>query len=173
MRTPGSILAIALVASLLPSGAPAVAAEAKRIGTFDAWSAFSFGDGQSKLCYVHSVPESSDGDYTRRGETYVQITHRPAEKSLNVIGITAGYVYKPGSEAEVEIDGNKHTLFTNGDGAWARDAKGDAALVAAMKAGNTMIVRGTSTRGTLTIDTYSLRGFTAAHNAINKACGVR
>ena len=36
-----------------------------------------------------------------------------------------------------------------------------------------MIVRGTSARGTLTADTYSLGGFTAGHEAINKACGVK
>jgi hypothetical protein len=35
-----------------------------------------------------------------------------------------------------------------------------------------MIVKGTSSRGTLTTDTYSLSGFTAAFNAISKACGL-
>jgi hypothetical protein len=33
-----------------------------------------------------------------------------------------------------------------------------------------MIVDGVSSRGTSTHDTYSLLGFTAAHNAINKTC---
>ena len=46
----------------------------------------------------------------------------------------------------------------------------DRAIVAAMKAGRQMIVRGTSTRGTLTTDTYSLSGFSAALAAIDKAC---
>ena len=74
---------------------------------------------------------------------------------------------------EVEIDGTKFEMFTNNDTAWSRDAQGDAALVKAMRAGQTMIVRGTSARGTLTADTYSLGGFTAGHEAINKACGVK
>lgn len=39
-----------------------------------------------------------------------------------------------------------------------------------MKAGRTMIVRGTSTRGTATTDTYSLTGFTAGMKAIDEAC---
>jgi hypothetical protein len=34
-------------------------------------------------------------------------------------------------------------------------------------------VRGTSTRGTKTTDTYSLSGFGAAVNAINTACGIK
>lgn len=172
MRHPDVVLASGLAAWLLSAVVTAAVAQPKVIGTFDAWSAFSHGTGRSKACYIHAAPQKSEGDYTRRGDTYIQVTHRPAEKSVNVVGITAGYVYKSGSEAEVEIDGNKHMLFTNADGAWARDAKTDAALVAAMRTGNTLVVRGSSARGTLTVDTYSLRGFTAAHNAIGKECGV-
>jgi hypothetical protein len=41
-----------------------------------------------------------------------------------------------------------------------------------MRAGATMTVTGTSTRGTVTKDIYSLTGFTAANETINKACGV-
>ena len=33
-----------------------------------------------------------------------------------------------------------------------------------------MVVKGTSSRGTVTTDTYSLRGFTAAYDAISGAC---
>ncbi|MGB1026239.1 MAG: invasion associated locus B family protein, partial [Rhodospirillaceae bacterium] len=39
-----------------------------------------------------------------------------------------------------------------------------------MKRGRDMIVKGTSSRGTVTTDTYSLSGVTAAMNAIDKAC---
>lgn len=161
-------LAVPLAAGPL---APAGAQESKTIGTFDDWAAYAAGEGRAKICYMHAVPQTSEGDYTQRGATFVQISHRPAEKAFNVVNVTAGYTYKQGGEVEAEVDGNKHTLFTHGDGAWARDAKADAALIAAMKAGNAMVVRGTSARGTLTIDTYSLKGFSAAHAAIDKACG--
>ena len=40
-----------------------------------------------------------------------------------------------------------------------------------MKSGKQLIVRGTSSRGTATTDTYSLAGFTAALAASDKACG--
>ncbi|MFO1113388.1 MAG: invasion associated locus B family protein [Rhodospirillales bacterium] len=50
------------------------------------------------------------------------------------------------------------------------DATVDRAIVAAMKAGQKMTVRGTSARGTITTDTYSLSGFSAALAAIDKAC---
>jgi hypothetical protein len=56
--------------------------------------------------------------------------------------------------------------------AWAPDETADRALVQAMAAGRQMVVRGTSSRGTLTTDTYSLSGFTRAHQEINRACGL-
>ena len=43
-------------------------------------------------------------------------------------------------------------------------------VVAAMKAGSTMVVQGRSTRGTLTTDEYSLNGITKALEAVTKAC---
>ncbi|MCH6553355.1 MAG: hypothetical protein IH793_04245 [Acidobacteria bacterium] len=73
----------------------------------------------------------------------------------------------------VEVDGRKFTLFTHKDGAWAADAKADTALVKAMMKGRRMTIRGTSSRGTKTVDTYSLIGFTRAHQAIGKACKTR
>ena len=70
----------------------------------------------------------------------------------------------------VTIDGKKYKLFTDGDTAWNRVAKDDAHMVRAMRVGKILVIEGVSSRGTKTSDTYSLFGFTAAHNAINKAC---
>ena len=89
---------------------------------------------------------------------------------IGEVGFTAGYTYKESSDAVVEIDGKKFTLFTHKDSAWASDAKSDKALVQAMMKGKRMIIRGTSVRGTKTVDTYSLIGFTRAYKAIGKAC---
>ena len=36
--------------------------------------------------------------------------------------------------------------------------------------GSTMIFKGTSSRGTLTTDTYSLKGFTAAYRSLKTKC---
>ena len=44
-------------------------------------------------------------------------------------------------------------------------------MVNAMAKGSKMVVKGTSSRGTPTTDTYSLMGFMAARRAITQACG--
>lgn len=150
---------------------PALAIE--QLGTYNDWSSYVDGAGQARTCWMYSEPTKDEGNYTRRGRIYVLVTHRPGEGTTNQVQFTAGYDYREGSAVQVDIGGRAFELFTNGDSAWARDKAGDEALVAAMRAGSTMVVSGVSSRGTATKDTYSLSGVSAAHNAIGKACNVK
>ena len=154
------------------SGIALHVAEAKPIKVFGDWSTFVEKENGHKVCYMGSEPKKTKGQYAKRGDTYILVTHRPAEKAIGVVSVRAGYVYKTQSEVEIKVDSVSFRLFTDGGHAWARDAKIDHKLVAAMKAVLTLIVNGFSSRGTLTTDAYSLKGFTAAYRAISKACGV-
>lgn len=158
---------------LLGLAQPAAARDEKLIDNFGEWSAFVGTDRGHKVCYLASAPQKSEGKYAKRGDTYVTITHIPEENSIDVVSIRAGYGYKSGSEAVIEIAGATFKLFTDGEYAWAYDAKSDQRLVAAMKAGRDMVVRGTSSRGTETVDIYSLSGISAAHAAASEACGIK
>lgn len=152
---------------------PAAAADTKHLGTFDDWEAYSEDEGGAKVCFMGSKPKKAEGKYSSRGETFVLVTHRPKDKATDVVNVEAGYTYKSGSDANVAVGDGAFALFTKDGQAWNRDAAGDKALVKAMKAGSGMVVKGVSSRGTETRDTYSLKGFTAAHAAISKACGVK
>lgn len=143
------------------------------IGAFGDWDAFHDGEGAAKVCYMASLPKKSEGDYTNRGKTYVMVTHHPGNQVIGQVYVTAGYTYKPSSEAEALIGGTSYPLFTHQDTpdtSWAYD---DTVLRQAMIKGKNMVIKGTSGRGTLTTDTYSLKGVTAAYRAISQACGVR
>lgn len=149
----------------------AAAAEPELVGQFEGWYAFKAAEDGGATCYMSSVPEKTEGEYSSRGDVLGTITHRPAEKAWDTVSFRAGYAYAQGAEAEVAIGGVKFVLFTKDGFAWAPDAETDRKLVEAMKAGLDMVVSGISSRGTKTTDTYSLKGFTAAHAAIGKACG--
>ncbi len=170
-RTVSATMAIAALVCIL-AAVPARAAGPKTLGAFGEWSAHALSGSAEKTCYAHSEPGKSIGKYTRRDETYVQVTRRTSERGKTEFGVTAGYTYKVESDVEIDIDGRKFTLFTVKDSAWAREQGDEAQLVAAMKAGSTMVVRGTSTRNTRTTDTYSLKGFTDAYKTMGKACGI-
>ena len=150
-----------------------MAQEAKLLGEFGDWEAYQESDGGKPVCYMGAQPEKAQGKYKKRGDTYVLITHRPADKSFGVVSVRAGYAFMKASEATVTIDKDSFRLFTDVGHAFAHDKKTDAALVKAMVRGANMVIRGTSSRGTKTIDTYSLKGVAAAWKAINKACKAK
>lgn len=152
----------------------ATPAHAEVLGEFGDWVAFQGSEAGKPLCYISTEPQKAEGKYTQRGKIYAIVTHRPAEKSIGVVSFQAGYALDKDAPISVTIDAKPpFSLFSQGEYAWTRSTADDQALVAAMRAGSTMVVKGTSARGTLTTDTYSLSGFTAAINAINAACGVK
>lgn len=143
------------------------------LGVFGDWSAFAIKEGGKPVCYAGSEPQKTAGNYTKRGETFILVTHRPAEKSFGVFSLKAGYTYKQDSEVEADIGAFSQRLFTDTEHAWAYDGKADAALINALKQGSTLVVKGVSGRDTATTDTYSLTGFSAAYAAASKACGIK
>lgn len=152
---------------------PAKASEPRLLGTFGDWAAYGFTENGNKVCYMASQPKTAVGNYTKRGEDiFALVTHRPAEKTKDVFSYITGYPYKAGSEVSVLVNGRTFKLFTQGDTAWAPDASIDAAMAKAIQAGSKMVVKGTSKRGTLTTDTYSLKGSGSAYKAISRECGV-
>jgi len=149
------------------------AAEPKLIGQHGDWTAYMFMENNSKVCYMVSQPRKSEGNYSKRGDVFALITHRPAEKSKNVFSYIAGYPYKPGSEATVIVNNQNFRLFTQDDSAWASDEATDNKITDAIKRGNSLVVKGSSARGTETADTFGLSGSSAAHKAISAECGVK
>lgn len=150
----------------------AYASEPRVIGTYSDWTAYEFTEDGSKVCYMASQPKKSEGNYTRRGEIFALVTHRPAENTKNVFSYIAGYSYKPGSDVNVAVAGNKFVLFTQDETAWAPDAQIDTQIADSIKRGSNMVVKGQSSRGTATTDTFSLRGSSAAYQAISQECGM-
>jgi hypothetical protein len=150
----------------------AVAQQPKWIGTKGDWSVYTFAEGGKLVCYMASAPVKAVGNYKRRGQIFALVTNRPAAKSKNVVSLVAGYTYEKGSEAIAKVGKDEFKLFTDTDRAWSPNPKTDRALVAAMVKGRRMEVRGQSSRGTKTNDTYSLNGFTAAKKLIDKTCKI-
>jgi len=163
----------AVMASLAVLGASAAhASEPRLIGTFGDWSAYSFVENGNKVCYMASQPKTAVGNYTKRGDVFALVTHRPSEKTKNVFSYMTGYPYKSESDVSVKVNGRDFTLFTEGDTAWAADATTDNAIASAIKAGSSMVVKGQSSRGTLTTDTFGLKGSSKAHQKISEECGI-
>ncbi len=154
---------------------PAAQAAAPQVlGEYGDWVAYYYRDSAGPVCYMASTPKKDEGKYTKRGDIYAVVTHRPNEKSFDVVNFNAGYNFKSGAKFEVKI-GTKtfDKMFTSGDKAWTTNEKTDKEMVEAMKRGSRMVVHGVSFKGTHTKDTYSLTGFASAYRAISNKCKAR
>ena len=147
--------------------------EFRRLGTFNDWEAYAYREDGKPVCYMVSQPKKKQGDYTRRGDVFAMVTHRPGENSSNVVSFYAGYTYKEDSSVRVQIGSDSVDLFTAAAAAWTRSRDDDRALIRQMIRGADMVVKGTSRFDTETTDTYSLTGFTAAYRAISRTCDVK
>ena len=122
---------------------------------------------EDNWCYIASIPMKEEGDYTKRGDTYT-IVYRINKDPETIVQINAGYNYDESKPIQLTIDEKKFELFSKGDTAWSRDE--DKEIILAMKRGKDLIIKGVSSRGTVTKDTYTLIGFTAAYNKLKKDC---
>lgn len=149
----------------------AFAAAPQVIGEYGDWTAYYYKEGKNSVCYMVSTPKKDEGKYSKRGNIYAVVTHRPAEKSFDVVNFDAGYVFKSGAPFTVKIGHNTvSSFFTEQGKAWTLNEETDKKMVSLMKNGERMIVDGVSAKGTPTKDTYSLKGFTGAYKAISAKC---
>ena len=166
-----------------PPAAPAPATAAtpspQALGTFDRWIAAFVGEGANKVCYMRTKPSSSESRPARlrRGDVAVAVTHRPGAKQRDEVSFDAGYAIKDGAIVAVEIGQKRFQMFNrpsvDPETAWSADTATDKAMVEAMRAGQAMIVRAVSARGSETVDTVPLAGFAKAYAEIGKACGIK
>ena len=141
------------------------------------WLVYHYGAGAGEICYILSEPKSKRPRGANRGDVFFTVTHRAGEVR-NEVSLRAGYRFSSRSRPFAEIAGRRFSFYTGvqegeerAHWAWMHTSQDEAALVAAMKRGSEMIVKGTSSRGTLTTDRYSLLGFTKALEAIDGMCG--
>lgn len=171
----GALLATASVAAAqqAPAAAPAAGGPAT-IGNFKAWSAYTSSEAGDKTCFAAAQPQ--DSKYSKpissRGDAFFMITVIPSKNIRNEASTIIGYAFKAGSTVIANVDGTDFKMFFNdatGETSWAVPDQ-EAALVAAMKKGAKLTVKGTSGRGTDITDTYSLSGISAALDAVAKEC---
>ncbi|MGH2339914.1 invasion associated locus B family protein [Segnochrobactraceae bacterium EtOH-i3] len=168
-------LAVGLLMILTAGSAAAQQAQGPKptlIKQSNDWEAYTVDVSKgTKICYALSRPKTMQpGPDSRHGDVFFFISHRPKESVRNEASVIVGYALKEGSEVTVDIDGNKFSMFTKGDGAWVKTPEDEARLVAALKAGKAMKVVAVSSRGTNSTYTFSLSGVSAGIQAIDQAC---
>ncbi|MEJ1970715.1 MAG: invasion associated locus B family protein [Rhizomicrobium sp.] len=144
------------------------------LGVSQNWSAFTQGSGSAKTCYAISKPTATSPK-KKRDPIYFLITDWPGRRTKSEPEVVPGYQYKDGAPITAAVGPAKFELFSKNDGgqgaAWVRERADEIKLIEAMKQGQSLVVAGTSLRGTRTTDTYSLAGLSDALDKIHAACG--
>lgn len=142
------------------------------LGQYGDWGAYTASPGGKKICFAIAKPTSAETKPPDRprNQPYMFITTRPADKVTNEVSIAIGYPLKTGTEATAQVGSTTFALYTQGDGAWIKNRAEEAHMVDAMRQGDTAVVKGESSRGTQTTDTYSLRGLSEALDRVAQEC---
>ncbi|MEM9844591.1 MAG: invasion associated locus B family protein [Pseudomonadota bacterium] len=139
-----------------------------------AWSVFE--ESQPKECWAVSSPTETvntrDGRVVavRRGDILLMTFFRPEADVSGQVTFTGGYPFAGGSTVNINVGGQEFEMFTEGEWAWPASPSDDAKIVAAMKRGTDAVLTARSSRGTVTKDTFSLLGFTAAFDEADTRC---
>ncbi len=136
------------------------------------WGAYTASPNGKKVCFAIAKPTSSQTKPANRprNPAYMFISDRPADKVTNEIFIIIGYPFRTNSEASAEVGSTTFGLYTQGDGAWVRNAAEEAHMVELMRSAESMAVKGMSSRGTQSTDSYALKGLAEALDRIGKEC---
>ena len=167
----GGCLAGAVPLILALGIAQAAAQEPSLVKTFEKWSVYTVQGSGGKTCFMASDPSNQDGNFKTRDAPSLMVARLPGRPPAEQVSMQPGYTFQAGSKVNARIDGRPFQMFTQGGHAWAQTAGDDRAMIDAMRRGSRISLRGTSTRGTYSEDTYSLAGFTAAFEAMRNACG--
>jgi len=144
----------------------ALAQTPSQISQFNAWGAYSYQQGNGKVCYVLSVPVDKQPAKIDHGDNFFMVSQKPGQNVSYEPQFKAGYELQKDSKVTVTIDERSFSMFTNGSHGWMENAAEEPQLVAALRSGHKMTINAISKRGTKTTYGYSLKGVSAALKAI-------
>ena len=145
-------------------------AQIKMDGQFKNWTAQNTNINGQQVCYAVSSPVASDPKNLNRAESRIFVSFRSNDKIQNEISITSGYNYKISSKVNVAIDKKEFKFETEDNFAWLTKYEEEVAMIELMRKSSQAKISATSAKGSKTIDTFSLSGFSEAYETAKKKC---
>ncbi|MFM7348294.1 MAG: hypothetical protein ACKO01_02265 [Erythrobacter sp.] len=147
---------------LLLAAAPLAARES--LGVYENWAAFK--DASPARCYAIAKAQGSSGGYAT-------VSNWPERQVRGAVYFALSRDVAPAAKVRLVVGGQRFELVAKGRNAWARDAAGDAAIVAALRSASAMSVSARSTKGGTFTDRYTLAGAATAMDAATVGCAKR
>jgi hypothetical protein len=155
---------LAAILALMPAHAGAAR---QAIGIHAGWGAFR--DAAPARCYAIARAVAAGG----RGGAFASVATWPGRALRGSLHVRLSRPHDPAAAVTLSIGERRFALVARGADAWAGDAAGDRAIVAAMRAGRSMSVEAVGPGRAPFADVYALAGAATAIDDAALACAGR
>ncbi len=149
---------------LLLLAAPLAARES--LGVYESWAAFK--DASPQRCYAIAKAQG-----TSPAPVYATISNWPGKGVRGTVHLVLSRDVAEKASVRLVVGNQRFELVAKGRNAWAKDAQGDAAIVAALRSAARMSVSAKGTKGGTFTDRYTLAGAATAMDAATVGCAQR
>jgi invasion protein IalB len=163
-----SLLLIAAAANAASKKNPNAAqrtSSPKAIGTFGDWIAGTYHEAEQLICFAIARPKISKSKLARRGGVILSVSHRPSQR--DIVAMDAGFRYRNNATVAVQVSLIRLEFRGLHEGAFANNG---LAAVSAFKSGDRAVISSPGPRNEKVVDTFSLKGFSAAYKAMSEEC---
>ena len=146
------------------------AEDVKKLGKYKDWETMVLVEASGNTCFAQSSPVLQAPKSNKR-DARLFVSFRPGDKITDEISTTSGYEYNKNNKVIATSGKNKFNFDIKQQGfAWMTSNKNEKKMINAMMKGSRIMVTGFNSKGSQTIDHYSLLGFTKAYKAAKSAC---
>ena len=146
------------------------AEDVKKLGKYKDWETMVLIEASGNTCFAQSSPVLQAPKSNKR-DARLFVSFRPGDKITNEISTTSGYEYNKNNKVIATSGKNKFNFDIKQQGfAWMTSNKNEKKMINVMMKGSRIMVTGFNSKGSQTIDHYSLLGFTKAYKAAKSAC---
>lgn len=132
------------------------------------WTLFKSNRGDQTICYLAATPVKSSTSFHNRGEAFFLVTN--IENDADEISVASGFIFKDNMNVELSFGSKKFYLFPYKILAWANDKKSDIEIIKEMQKNADIVVTSMAKNGKMSVDTYSLIGFSQSYKKLKKLC---
>jgi len=156
-------VALFLLIFLFLTTSPVAARES--LGIFEGWGAFR--DPATPRCYAIAQSTGRNG---RSGKGFAAVSAWPRQKVRGQVHVRLSRARSDKAAVTLSVGERRFSLVAGKVDAWAIDARGDAAIIAAMRSASSMSVQSVDAQGRAFADSYALRGAATAIDAAALGC---
>jgi hypothetical protein len=136
------------------------------LGVYDGWAAFR--DANPARCYAIAKAQG-----TLPAPAYATISNWPQRRVRGAVHFVLSRDVAEKAAVRLAVGGKRFGLVAKGRNAWAKDARDDAAIIAALRSAARMSVSARSAKGAAFTDRYALAGAATAIDAATVGCARR